>query len=136
MDKEKDLRQEVEFEAEELQNVVSLDNGDEDYEEIDLGALTEMLGQSKTSNEPYFQPIDLDLEEYNMDEFDRGISEISYVCGQITALLNTGVSESFVLEYMVGRDAIQGNIQINRENNEAQIEISKNQRVLVERQEI
>jgi len=81
-------------------------------------------------------PIEIDLNTYNQELFYKGIDDASYLSGYITAILNTGVSEDFVLNYLLNKDTIAYNIKSIELNNAANIEISKNQKIMLEKQEL
>lgn len=81
-------------------------------------------------------PIEIDVEDYNQEEFQRGIKDSSYLAGQITALLNAGVSEGFVLDFLLNQATIDHNIKAAEVNKEMNIEIAKNQRITVEKNEL
>jgi hypothetical protein len=76
------------------------------------------------------------MEFYDTDEFFKGISETSYLAGVITAILNTGVSESFILDYLMNKDSIAHSIKVSEINKEMNIEIAKNQKLTVEKNEL
>lgn len=81
-------------------------------------------------------PIEIDLDTYNQELFFKGIDDMSYTCGMITALFNAGCSEDFVLNYLLNKDTIAYNIKSIELNNAANIEISKNQKIMLEKQEL
>lgn len=80
--------------------------------------------------------IEINLEDYDMDEFQRGISDASYVSGYIVALLNTGLSEAAVMDFLLNQETIKHNLETARINKEMNIEMSKNQRIQVEKNEL
>lgn len=81
-------------------------------------------------------PIEIELDQYDADEFDRGIKETSYVAGVVTALLNAGVTEGFVLDYILNKETIKHNLETVKINKEMNIEISKNHKVVNEKYEL
>jgi hypothetical protein len=101
--------------------------------EIDADQLEELMSASDIDKLP---PIEIDFEDYDIKEFQRGIHETSYVCGQITALFNAGLSESSVLDYLLSTQTIKHNIDVAKLNKETNIEVSKNQKASQEKYEL
>lgn len=81
-------------------------------------------------------PIEIEMEDYKQDEFQRGIDDMSYLSGQIVALMNTGMSEQNVLDYLLNRESIKHNIEVAIINKNMNVEMSKNQRLQVEKNEL
>lgn len=86
-------------------------------------------------------PIMLNTEnlvdmQYDEDAFMLGVYEGSKIAGYITALRNAGVSESFILQLISNRDILKNNLKITESNNHASIEMSKNQKVLIQNEEL
>jgi hypothetical protein len=103
----------------------------EEILEIDADQLQEYMNDSDK-----LPPIEIPFEFYNTDDFYKGIEDYSYISGAITALLNTGVSESFVLDYLLHKQTIEHNLKAAELNKEMSIEISKNQRIMTEKNEL
>ncbi|WP_310877150.1 hypothetical protein [Priestia megaterium] len=99
--------------------------------EFDTEQLQELMNVSEQ-----LPPIEIQMEDYDQDEFHRGIKDSSYLAGQITALLNAGVSEGFVLDFLLNQATIDHNIRAAEINKEMNIEIAKNQRITVEKNEL
>lgn len=99
--------------------------------ELDENQLQEMLGGSDK-----LPPIEIPFEFYNSEEFYRGISETSYISGVITALLNTGVDQSFVLDYLLNKENIVHNKEIALITKEMNIEMSKSQKATQDKFEL
>lgn len=99
--------------------------------EFDADQLQELMNVSEQ-----LPPIEIDVEDYDQAEFQRGIDDSSYLAGQITALLNAGVSEGFVLDYLLNQATIDHNIKAAEVNKEMNIEIAKNQRIVAEKHEL
>lgn len=81
-------------------------------------------------------PIKIEVEQYDLDEFDRGIKETSYIAGKITALFNAGLSEGSVLEYLLSTESINHNIKVAKINKEMNVEMSKNHKATQEKYEL
>jgi hypothetical protein len=105
----------------------------EEILEIDADQLQELMNVDDIDKLP---PIVIPLEDFDAEEFQRGIHETSYVAGQITALFNAGLSESSVLDYLLSTQTIKHNIEVARINKEMNIEMSKNQKASQEKYEL
>lgn len=81
-------------------------------------------------------PIEIPFEWYDSSEFYRGIKEASYISGYVTALLNTGLSESAVLDYLLSTETIKQNIEIANVNKDMNVEMSKNTKATQEKYEL
>lgn len=81
-------------------------------------------------------PIEIDLDTYDEEQFMKGIDDASYLSGYITGFLNAGVSEDFVLTYLINKETIAYNLETIKLNNATQIEIAKHQKVILEREEL
>jgi hypothetical protein len=99
--------------------------------EIDADQLEEYMSGSDK-----LPPIEIPFEFYDTDEFYRGINETSYISGVVTALLNTGVSESFVLDYLLSKDSIAHNIKVAEINKSMNVEVAKNAKLAQEKYEL
>lgn len=102
--------------------------GTEEMQEYDIEQLQELLGGSDDK----LPPITIDLEHYDEEEFHRGIKETSYLSGKITALLNCGLSEQTVLDYLLNEATIDYNLKAANVN----LEIAKIQRATQEKAEL
>ena len=81
-------------------------------------------------------PIEIDIDTYNQELFFKGIDDASYESGYITGLLNTGMNTEEVLTYIINKQTIEYNLKSIELNNATQIEIAKNQKVLLEKEEL
>jgi len=96
----------------------------------------ELLGVEIDSENDKLPPIEISLETYDQDKFFQGIDDMSYFCGGIVAILNCGVTENFALNYMLNERTIAHNLETLKLSNAAQIEISKNQKMMLDKQEL
>jgi hypothetical protein len=101
--------------------------------EDQLDQLQELLSGSESDKLP---PIVLEVEQYDLDEFQRGIKDASYLAGTITAILNAGVSEGFVLDYLLNKETIKHNLETARINKDMNVEMSKNHKATQEKYEL
>jgi hypothetical protein len=81
-------------------------------------------------------PFEIELEQYDLEGFDKGIKDTSYTVGVITALFNAGFSESSVLDYLLSTETIKHNLEVAKINKETSIEMSKNQKAAQEKYEL
>jgi hypothetical protein len=105
----------------------------EEILEIDADQLQELMNNADIDKLP---PIEIGFEDYDVKEFERGLHDTSYLAGCVTALLNAGVSESFVLDYLLNKETIKHNLETARINKEMNIEMSKNQKASQEKYEL
>ena len=102
--------------------------------DLDMEELTQGI---EVPQGEYFLPMDLDnLEGVKFDKkaFQKGISDISEVCGKICALTNVGVSMQDALSYMINESTIKHNLVNQKMINENNIDIAKIQVVKVDSQ--
>jgi hypothetical protein len=99
--------------------------------ELDAEQLEELMSGSDK-----LPPIEIPFEFYDDKQFYQGIKDTSHIAGVITALLNTGVSESFVLDYLLSKDTIAHNIKVAEINKETNIEVAKNAKLAQEKYEL
>ncbi|MEH7116024.1 hypothetical protein V7128_01195 [Neobacillus vireti] len=88
--------------------------------ELDAEQLEELMSGSDK-----LPPMEIPFEFYDDKQFYQGIKDTSHIAGVITALLNTGVSESFVLDYLLSKDTIAHNIEVAKINKETNVEVAK-----------
>lgn len=103
---------------------------DEECEEVVVGEGNEFIMDQRQIAELMAEPssnpnVVLELEDYDMDDFQKGIDDHSYISGAITAILNTGVSEQFALEYLLNKDTINYNLKASEVNKELNIKLAK-----------
>lgn len=108
------------------------DQNKEEVLELDEEQLQQLLGGSDDT----LPPIEIPMEWYDTEAFHKGIADTSHLAGVITALLNTGVDQGFVLDYLLNKQTIEHNLETARINKEMSIEIAKHQKVMAEKQEL
>jgi hypothetical protein len=99
--------------------------------ELDAEQLEELMSGSDK-----LPPIEIPFEFYDDKQFYQGIKDTSHIAGVITALLNTGVSESFVLDYLLSKDTIAHNIQVANINKDTNVEVAKHAKLKQEQYEL
>jgi hypothetical protein len=108
-----------------------------EVEGIDTEQLEELISSMGGSEENDNLPkIMIDMQDYDIDQFTKGIHDTSHLCGVITAILNTGVSEQFVLDYLLSKDSIAHNIEVATINKEMNTEIAKTKQATQEKYEL
>ncbi|WP_025912057.1 hypothetical protein [Priestia flexa] len=100
--------------------------------ELDPDQLQELIGEQSDT----LPPIEIELDAYDQGEFQKGIDETSHLAGVITALLNTGVTEGFVLDYLLNKATIEHNLETAKINKDMNIEMVKHQRVVADKHEL
>jgi hypothetical protein len=110
------------------------DDCQEDLSESEIGSVVD----SDFKLLPIFMNTENIAEKikYDEDEFQDGVNSFSKLCGQITALMNAGLSESSILQLISNMDILENNLKITESNNHASIEMSKNQKVLIQNEEL
>ena len=111
------------------------DNCQDNLQEINSEELLEEL--QSNPNEIILPPIELPSEYFEESpEFQEGLRDGMKYAGFITALANTGISSVDVLGLLINRETIEMNIKIAEINSKATIESSKNQSIMIEKQQI
>lgn len=108
------------------------EQNNEEVLEMDVEQLQELIGGSDDK----LPLIEIDMEDYKIEEFQRGIHDASYISGYIVALLNTGLSEGALMEFLLNQETIKHNLETARINKEMNVEIAKNQRIVAEKNEL
>ena len=86
----------------------------------------------------YFEPIPIFKEYledigYDEDEFENGVNSISFDCGQITALLNIGLSIEDALAYLTNKLLMQNSIDLAKINQNTSVLVAKEQSIQTEK---
>lgn len=112
-------------------------NKDQVLEPVELTSeeLGELLSGSEQSDDK-LPPFLMELEDYDLDEFKRGLKETSYLAGKITAILNAGLSESSALDLILSMETVKHNIEVAKLNKEMNVEVSKNAKVTQDKYEL
>ena len=63
--------------------------------------------------------------EYDKKEFQKGLKDISYVCGMITGLMNIGVCAADALTYVINEHTFDNSIEVNKLLNELELNKAK-----------
>ena len=68
--------------------------------------------------------------EYDKKEFQKGLKDVSYVCGMITGLMNIGVCAVDALTYVINEHTFDNSIEVNKLLNE--LELNKTKVLMIE----
>ena len=93
------------LENKDLEVVEELDD-EEELTEEEMAELLEMLQQRQN---PKIE-INVDAvqnQELDKEEFNRAIKDMSYLCGQISALRAVGCTPAMALDYLLAKDGIE-----------------------------
>lgn len=88
----------------------------------------EELAELECDDEGFYIPIECpEPEELSYDNvaFQKGLDDISYVCGMITGICNTGVKPDVAIEYIVNKETIKHNLEVTKIGANATIEAAK-----------
>lgn len=105
-----------------------------DIEMIDVEGCDEDL--------PYISPILIstenlvDIAEYDVEEFKRGLKDISYLAGKLTGLINAGLDMETVLTIISNEQNIQHNIEVAKINGEYNVRVAEKQKMVIENQQL
>ena len=123
-----------------LTNAQSTNTQEVELTEEQLGELLEELQQGQGEDAPT-QSITFDLdvitsmEEFSQpipEEFDKGVADVSRYVGQFTTLINSGIdSDTATLIMSWIREE-----RMVTDNNKAQVDIVKNQKVAIDKERI
>jgi hypothetical protein len=87
----------------------------------------------------FFAPIGLNTEnlvdicEYDINEFQNGIKEVSKECGMFTALLSSGMTNVQAYDLLLTKIGMDFQKEINIDNNKTSIEVSKYQSIMIDK---
>jgi len=74
--------------------------------------------------------------QFDEKEFKKGIKDISFICGQITGLINCGISPIEALGFVVNRETIQHNLDSAKISKEMNIEVAKHQSIQLDKTQL
>lgn len=63
--------------------------------------------------------------EFDKKEFQKGLKDVSYVCGMITGLMNIGVCAVDALTYVINEHTFDNSIEVNKLLNELELNKAK-----------
>lgn len=108
--------------------------------------LTPSLTESQTidSDTPLIlcEPLEISTDnlgeklEFNEDEFQKGLKEVSYYCGMYTGLINAGVPVDDATGFLFNHMSMTMNIKISEITANASIESSKNTSIKIDNQSL
>lgn len=92
-------------------------------------------------DEYMFEPVILNIGEveglpYDTNEFTKGISEASRVAGMITALKNTGLPWTLVMDYIFNKETMEFNLKLADKNSETSIKVAEKQQINLDKTQL
>lgn len=76
------------------------------------------------------------IPKYDTDKFQSGVDSVTEMCGAITALQNVGIKTELAVEILMNLKMMNTEMDALKENGKVQVEVSKNQGIMVEKQQI
>lgn len=111
--------------------------------EVTEQELMELLGELDKDNKEftYFrEPLEFDDEEkshiVNSEEFIKGVSYATYWCGMWNTMLNMGMPEQLAIELLLSHQTNEANKVIQTMNVDMNKEMSKNQLIIAEKNQL
>jgi hypothetical protein len=112
------------------ENIEKSELSDEQLEQLQSA----MEGLSETDpQEEMFPVIEIEMSDYDQDEFTRGIKDASYISGFFSACKNSGMYSADIISILLNRETIEHNLKTANINKEMNIEMSKNQSIQVDK---
>ena len=102
---------------EEVEDAIYSLGTEKDYDDEDISV--EQLLMHVISKE------NLDEVEFDKKEFQKGLKDISYVCGTITGLMNIGICGVDALTYVINEHTFKNTIDVNKLVNEIDLAKTK-----------
>jgi hypothetical protein len=78
----------------------------------------------------------VEISEYDANEFKKGINEASKECGMFTAYLNCGMTNVQAYELILTKLSLEFTEKTTKISNDSAIEISKNQGIMIEKNQL
>lgn len=108
------------------------ENQEDDYED-------ECDCDCEESND--ISPIELDIDnvintQFDEDEFKKGVNSISFICGQITGLINVGIPATEAIGYVMNNEVLKQNKDVTILTGKNNLEIAKARKIAIEKNEI
>ena len=105
--------------------------------QVELEEGESLEDDSTVEIEPVDRFIPMDIESimdciYDTEGFKKGIDSVSFECGQLTALINTGLTPKDALEFLAMKVTYAHENDIAEVTSKMNIEISKVQAIKVE----
>lgn len=109
--------------------------------EVSTEELMEILGQSDKQELIYFrEPLEFEDEKMtelvNTKEFVDGKAEATYWCGMWNTMLNAGIPEQLAIELILSHQTNKANEVIQTMNVDMNKEMSKNQLIMAEKNQL
>jgi len=132
MSDEKKILSEEEYQALADELTAELEQLDLENEDFDRGTAEEELDQPD-----YILELDienLDDAKFDAEKFQKGLDDISEICGQICGLTNVGVSVADAFGYILNSQTINHNLETQKLINENNVEVSRINSIKIQEQ--
>lgn len=115
-------------------NESEIENQEGQY--IDINELADQLQQMNLN--PIELPIDnlQDIIEYDKDEFVKGVKSMSFMAGQLTALINSGITKEDAVTILVNKDNINHAKMIQQMINDNNVQVAEKQSIRIDNAQI
>ena len=109
-------------------------------EEELLELMSQIKGEGKSEIEMFREPFEYDIDSLEAisqtDEFKRGSTIASYYAGIYSTLLNFGMDIKSAHDIVINQQSLDANEKIQKMSVEMNIEVSKNQSLAIERNQL
>lgn len=108
-------------------------------QELEQNANTEELQyelEEVQSQEEILPVIQMDFADYDEDKFYQGIQEASYYAGFYTACKNAGMMAVDIVNILLNKENIDFNLKATKMNADMNLEVSKNQSIVADKNAI
>jgi hypothetical protein len=109
---------------------------DRNLDNVEEQELAETGYISGSYDNSFLEPLEIPLESYDTEKFFKGVEDFSELAGKITALVNVGIHPSEALGYIVGLEGNKCTLEIAKITKEMNIEMSKNQIINFEKNQL
>lgn len=113
---------------------VSPEELEQNIKEMSMEELQELINQEP--QEEMLPVIGMEFEDFHQEEFRRGIKDASWIAGFYTTCKNAGMYGSDIVNILINRETIAHNLEANEITSKMNIEISKNQAINLEKNQL
>jgi hypothetical protein len=109
----------------------------EDIKELSMGDLQQLQDLVEQETQEEMLPvIGMEFEDFHQEEFARGIKDASWIAGFYTTCKNAGMYGSDIVNILINRETIEHNLRSSEINSKMNIEMSKNQAINLEKNQL
>lgn len=112
------------------------------YKNDEIQEIPEIKIENRDIETLFVDPLGMSTEnleeeiEFDIEEFKKGIKEVSKECGMFTAYMNAGLSNIQAYELILTKLSLEHTKEITKSSNDASIEIAKNQSIMIEKTQL